>query len=142
MSETPIMSPPFTDHHIPPEWLIALSKAAASLRFTASSWTWMTESAVRESLRIADTLTEMQNAFHVDSQPSSRSMLMDGTDGAYYVDQRPQILLRDSLSYKNEYMAIGPNVCMYVANKLRYGCPKLYMSTWLSTIRDLMLAGF
>jgi hypothetical protein len=47
-----------------PEWLLAIAKAASSIRFTANNWEWVTESAKQESIKIADTLTEIENAIH------------------------------------------------------------------------------
>lgn len=47
-----------------PGWLIAIAKAASSLRFTADNWEWMTDEAKRESNAIANTLTEIENAVH------------------------------------------------------------------------------
>ena len=46
-----------------PEWLRAIAKAASSIRFTSNEWEWMTEAAKEESRSIADTLTEIENAY-------------------------------------------------------------------------------
>lgn len=47
---------------IRPEWVRAIAKAASSIRFTADNWEWVTDEAKRESLEIAATLTEIENA--------------------------------------------------------------------------------
>lgn len=62
-----------------PKWLRAIAKAASSIRFTADNWNWVTEPARQESLEIADTLTEIENAAingHAERYDEMRSHLI------------------------------------------------------------------
>ena len=44
-----------------PEWICAIAKASAYLRFTADQREWLTPAAQKDSKDVADLLTEIEN---------------------------------------------------------------------------------
>ena len=80
------MSTPVQPVVMRPEWLRAISKAASSIRFTANNWEWVTESAKQESMQIANTLTEIENAINHGYVSSKVMAIEQGhvTEEAFY----------------------------------------------------------
>lgn len=62
-TEKTSLSPTSSSVVMRPEWLLAIAKAASSIRFTANNWDWLTVAAKNESLSIADILGQIESAF-------------------------------------------------------------------------------
>ena len=87
-SEKASMSAPVHAVVMRPEWLLAISKAASSIRFTANNWEWMTDAAKAESESIANTLAEIESAYWPRCKECGYTAEDAAIDAAIYLDHR------------------------------------------------------